>query len=149
MPETHPSAKELADYGRGVLPPEQAGRVTAHVEGCPECQGRMSRRSPGGTLMPSGKTSPVRPPGPDAPPPELTSSGKYELLGKVGEGGMGAVWKANQTWLGRVVAIKVLGGAALAHPEARERFRLEMLAGGRLDHPNIVKTHDAEQVGDT
>ncbi|MFO0843474.1 MAG: protein kinase [Gemmataceae bacterium] len=149
MPETHPSAKELADYDAGKLPAGPAGRVAAHVEGCAECQGLLSRRAPGGTALPSGKTSPSAPPGPDGPPLELATSGKYEVLGKLGEGGMGAVWKAHQTWLGRVVAIKVLGGAALDHPEARDRFRQEMLACGRLDHPNIVKTHDAEQVGDT
>jgi eukaryotic-like serine/threonine-protein kinase len=50
--------------------------------------------------------------------------------------------------LDKDVAIKVMSGPALGNAEARERFLKEMRAGGKLDHPNIVKTHDADKAGD-
>jgi formylglycine-generating enzyme required for sulfatase activity/serine/threonine protein kinase len=82
-----------------------------------------------------------------AVPPELSASGKYQVLGKLGEGGMGAVYKAKHTFLGDLVAIKVLNAEALGNPEARMRFLREMQAAGQLKHPNIVRALDAEQIG--
>ena len=66
---------------------------------------------------------------------------RYELLSKLGEGGMGAVWKARDTQLGREVAIKrILGHAS---PMLRERFQRETQAVTGLRHPNIVTVFDA------
>jgi hypothetical protein len=77
-------------------------------------------------------------------PPELAASRKFEVVGKLGEGGMGAVYQARHTFLGEMVAIKVMSGDALGHPEARARFLGEMRAAGRLNHPNIVRALDAD-----
>ena len=67
----------------------------------------------------------------------------YQLLAKLGEGGMGAVYKALHTKLQKVVAIKVLPAGRMNDPQAVQRFEREMQAVGRLSHPNIVGAHDA------
>jgi hypothetical protein len=81
----------------------------------------------------------------DGPPAELASSGKFTVLGKLGEGGMGSVWKAKHAFLDCLVAIKVMNAAARA--AGGERFLQEMRAAGKLHHKNIVRAYDAEQVG--
>jgi len=75
--------------------------------------------------------------------------GEYKLLSKLGQGGMGTVYKAQHTKLGKTVAIKVLSKANLKNPEAISRFDREMKAIGQLDHPNIVQSHDAREIGGT
>jgi len=69
--------------------------------------------------------------------------GPYLLVDKIGEGGMGTVYKAIHTKLKRPVAIKVLGRGWLSSDRAVARFEREMEAIGRLDHPNIVRASDA------
>src|SRR5262245_14100027 len=62
--------------------------------------------------------------------------GQYEILGELGRGGMGAVFKARHSELGKVVALKVLKAEQLSEV-AIARFKNEIRAVGRLDHPNI------------
>lgn len=81
--------------------------------------------------------------------PELGELGQYRLLEKLGEGGMGAVYKALHTSLKRLVALKVLPAERMKDEQAVNRFRREMEAVGKLDHPNIVRATDAGQVDDT
>lgn len=71
--------------------------------------------------------------------------GPYEILGTLGAGGMGEVYRARDTRLDRVVAIKVLPPGLLTDEPARRRFRKEALALARLSHPNIAAVYD---VGD-
>lgn len=59
---------------------------------------------------------------------------------------MGIVYRALHTELDRVVALKVLAGTRTADEQTVERFKREMKAVGRLDHPNIVRAHDARQI---
>lgn len=66
----------------------------------------------------------------------------YKLIKKIGEGGMATVYKAVQTSLNRPVAVKVLAGGLLDHPEARERFERESLIIARINHPNIIHVID-------
>ena len=75
--------------------------------------------------------------------------GPYLLLAKLGEGGMGAVYKARHTRLDKVVAIKVLSGHLTKQAAAVSRFGREMQAVGKIDHPNIVRAMDAGEVGGT
>jgi serine/threonine-protein kinase len=65
-------------------------------------------------------------------------AGRYCLLKKLGEGGMGRVWLATHIGLGRLTAIKVLHHERHVCANTRERFRREALAGGALHHRNIV-----------
>ncbi len=75
-----------------------------------------------------------------------TSLGDYELLKKLGQGGMGTVYKARHRKLNRIVALKVLPKDRLRNAESVARFEREMEAVGRLDHPHIIRATDARQV---
>jgi hypothetical protein len=71
----------------------------------------------------------------------------YRLAEPIGSGGMGTVYRAVHTWLGRPVAIKFISNRSLADPEAVARFAHEIRAIGQLDHPNIVRATDAGLCG--
>lgn len=75
--------------------------------------------------------------------------GQYVLLDKIGQGGMGSVFKALHRHMRREVALKVLHADLAESPDSLQRFQREMRAGGKLNHPHIVPTLDADQVGDT
>ncbi len=74
------------------------------------------------------------------------SFGQYRLLEQIGHGGMGTVYKAIHTRLKRPVAVKLLLTGRTRDPQAVARFQGEMEAVGRLDHPNLVRAHDAGEV---
>jgi serine/threonine protein kinase len=65
--------------------------------------------------------------------------GPYEILGPIGKGGMGVVYRARDPRLDRQVAIKLLPPGMAADREARERLRFEAMAAAALDHPFICK----------
>jgi serine/threonine-protein kinase len=64
--------------------------------------------------------------------------GSYELISKLGEGGMGAVFKARQVFLDRIIALKILSPKMAKNKDARDRFVREARAVAKLNHPNIV-----------
>jgi serine/threonine protein kinase len=70
----------------------------------------------------------------------------YEIVGSLGAGGMGEVYRARDTRLQRDVALKVLSEALSGHPDHIERFRREARAVAALSHPNIVTIHSVEEV---
>ena len=67
----------------------------------------------------------------------------YQVVSKLGEGGMGVVYKARDTHLDRFVAIKVLPQDKMEDPERRRRFVQEAKAASALNHPNIMAIYDA------
>ena len=72
--------------------------------------------------------------------------GSYVLLEKLGEGGMGQVFKARNWKLGRVVALKVIRKERIDNPDAVRRFQREIRAAAALDHAHIVRALDADEV---
>lgn len=74
--------------------------------------------------------------------------GHYVVVDKLGEGGMGRVYKAVQLTLNRIVALKVVRSSLLKNETALKRFRREVKAAAALSHPNIVRVFDADQDGD-
>jgi len=72
--------------------------------------------------------------------------GQYTILSKLGEGGMGEVWRANDTRLDREVAIKVLPEAFVGDDERHARFEREAKILASLNHPNIATLFELEQV---
>jgi tetratricopeptide (TPR) repeat protein len=77
-------------------------------------------------------------------PPVVRHEGKrrYEILGMLGKGGMGAVYRAYDHLLGRHVAYKVLGEALSGNPEARDNLLHEARAAAQLNHPNVITIYD-------
>jgi serine/threonine protein kinase len=76
----------------------------------------------------------------------IAQLGEYKLLEKLGEGGMGAVYKAMHTKLGRVVALKILSRERVWDDRVVARFEREMRAAGAVDHANVVRATDAREV---
>jgi len=74
---------------------------------------------------------------------ECLVAGRYRILEKLGEGGMGAVYKAHDTQLDRDVAVKVLPAHSLHDADAIARFQREARALAKLSHPNIIQAHDS------
>ncbi len=79
--------------------------------------------------------------------PTVTKAGRYEIVGELGRGAMGIVYKAVDPVIGRTVAVKTIRlseeGTGLSHPELLTRFQTEARAAGLLTHPNIVVVFDA------
>jgi WD40 repeat protein len=115
---------------------------------------------PGAASFDSQRTlpqwGPVRPRVPTQPPtsddhgaeprtvelPPVSRVAHYELIEEIGRGGMGVVFKARDIRLGRVVALKMILGGALARPEDLQRFENESAATAQLQHANIVALYE-------
>jgi serine/threonine-protein kinase len=72
----------------------------------------------------------------------MQTIGRYQLLEKLGQGGMGVVYRARDTLLERIVAVKVISAPIDQNAELRERFFREARAAGKLSHKNIITIHD-------
>lgn len=81
--------------------------------------------------------------------PAGTRLGPYEVLAALGSGGMGEVYKARDSRLDRLVAVKILSPAMAVSPDARERFEREAHAISRLSHPHVCALFDIGRDGDT
>ena len=68
--------------------------------------------------------------------------GPYEIMSPLGAGGMGEVYRARDTRLGRDVAVKVLPSSFSGDEQRLQRFEQEACAVGALNHPNILAIHD-------
>lgn len=78
-----------------------------------------------------------------APPADAPHLPGYHITGRLGEGGMGVVWKAIQLATNRAVALKVMSAALFGSPNARKRFEREVELAARLEHPGIAAVYDS------
>ena len=78
---------------------------------------------------------------------DLTRLGKYEIVGKIGQGAMGEVYRAHDAILNRDVAVKTMSAAIGSDDELRKRFHREAQSAARLNHPNIITVYDFGEEG--
>jgi serine/threonine protein kinase len=81
----------------------------------------------------------------DSPVSPGTKIGRYEIRSKIGEGGMGEVYLAQDTKLDRKVALKILPAEVAAHPDRMKRFVQEAKAASALNHPNIITIYEIDE----
>ncbi len=120
---------------------------------CPHCQAQNAEgaRFCGACGKATQSTHPTSDPHIQAEPPSLVGreiAGRFRILAKLGEGGMGAVYRAEQTSLKRVVALKVLRPEVANSPLLVRRFTAEAEAVAKLSHPNTVGIYDYGQDAD-
>ena len=170
MPSTHPDDQTLKAYGLGKLDDGPASTVNDHLEICGECREKLSgltsdsflgkfrdARQPtarsvlGGSLA-DGTVSFLQakatasPPSTDTLPPGLANHPDYEIKRELGRGGMGVVYLAHNTMMGRDEVLKVMGRHIMERPGVLERFQREIRAVAKLRHPNIVAAYHAFRI---
>lgn len=132
MNSNHPAMKTCKQCGQPMASEAPEGL-------CARCLLSAALKEPSAAATPSAI--------PNAPAPaELASYfPQFEILELLGRGGMGAVYKAKQRQLDRLVALKILPPSAENDPQFAERFQREARALARLNHPHIVTVHDFGQ----
>jgi serine/threonine protein kinase len=81
--------------------------------------------------------------------PPMKRLGKYEIISEIGRGAMGAVYKARDPPIGRLVAVKTIGTGLSAQANSFERFYQEVRSAGALQHPNIITIYELGQEKNT
>jgi tetratricopeptide (TPR) repeat protein len=143
-----PDENELLEWEQERLSAEAMARLEAHLDGCAACCAVVAGLRSEGALSAEGLES-LAPLGPAGTPGPGARVGRYVLLRRVGEGGMGVVFAAYDPDLDREVALKLLKPGTVADAEARGRLVREAQALARLSHPNVVIVHDVGLDGDT
>jgi formylglycine-generating enzyme required for sulfatase activity len=156
-PLSHPSPDTLRALAAGRLGEAEARAILAHLEACPDCCLVMTTCGGDGVLrrlrtaetVPSGATLGAAPAAgaADDIPPELRDHAEFEVLRKLGGGGMGVVYLARDRLTHRQEVLKVVNPSLATQPGLAERFLREIRAVVQLLHPNIVTAYGALQIG--
>ncbi len=165
-----PPREQLGDFLLGRLSAETLDSISDHLETCASCETQVVRMEGGrdslldALALPDGDVECLSEPelesvlgrvrawssAGDQPATAMLDEGSrlgpYQILNKLGNGGMGSVYAAMHVPLERRVALKVLSTERMSNPRAIARFRREMRAMGRLEHPNLVGARDAGEV---
>lgn len=162
-----PEPAELAEFATGDLPRAVLARIADHIEGCAECAAALGsfdaltdsllsrlRRSVEQAdatadyvppeLLEVARSSRRPPPQPEGP----RRLDRFELLQELGAGSFGQVFRARDTELDRIVAIKILRGGLFAGQQEVDRFLREARSAAQLKHPGIVSIHGTGQSAD-
>jgi hypothetical protein len=154
VPTACPSTEALLDFHLGKLAPADIDAVADHLEGCAACAAALRRLDDAtdsllAVLRPlAAITSTVDRNSPDGtgtnavPEEDQPEVPGYEVLGLLGRGGMGLVYRARHQTLKRTVALKVIRNAGHTDAQARQRFLGEAEVAARLSHPNIVQVYE-------
>ena len=163
MPKStaHPSEEQLSAYNLGQLPPDEAVAIESHISKCEPCCDTIISLSSDDTFVGLLKEARQLPTDQTVDhgvvsaaaslqevPSQLSEHPRYEVLGLIGKGGMGDVYRARHRKMERTVALKVINRGLVQKADAVDRFHREVKAAAQLSHPNIVTSHDADQAGD-
>jgi serine/threonine-protein kinase len=132
-PRACPSDDRLLALLEGELPEESRKELQEHIAGCASCRKLVAATARGYLAHLTGAPA-VLPPG--------VTVGRYVVLGLLGAGGMGQVYRARDASLEREVAVKILPPAPRAGPDLQRRFEQEARLAGSLHHPNILAIYD-------
>jgi len=135
----------IGDFlARFALPPEARAAVLALLHADPTTFGEA------GTLAPPESDTWIPRGDPSAPldPPPLALGSRYELMARIGVGGMGEVYRVRDLALGRAVALKVLRPDMARRGDLAGRFLGEAQATAQLQHPGVVPVHEMGRLPD-
>ena len=140
-PSPDSEAQTLLDGGRGISSASDAPTIPpASKPAASDAPTLLDARKP------SGPPPPPRPPGSGwqlpALLPGMILAGRYEILQTIGEGGMGAVYKAKDRELDRFVALKVIRPELASDPSILARFKKELLLAHQVTHRNVIRIYD-------
>jgi urea transport system substrate-binding protein len=158
------SQRELEDFTMGTCPsreqlelltirklgPADQAAVATHVHGCTVCQQAVASLSPHQPTEDWHAPAEAENQAPrEGLPEELRQHPRYRVLGLLGRGGMGTVYRAEHRLLERPVVLKVIRPELVANTNAVQRFQREARLAARLAHPNVVAVYEAEELGST
>ena len=143
-PEQHRRAKEIFHRAEEMGPLERQAYLAEACAGDSNLQSEVERLLRSASDTPASFLEPAEPP-PSTPAIGIGETvGHFRVTGQLGKGGMGEVYRATDTQLGREVAIKVLPGAVATDPERLARFEREARVLASIDHPNIAAIYSVE-----
>ncbi|HNO76942.1 MAG TPA: protein kinase [Phycisphaerae bacterium] len=153
--QTCPNEERIEQLLLSLTSESETRELTEHLDECEACQKRARIISENAALeddlhwaVEARSQAPVRIEAPLHSMSEMLPD--FEILGELGRGGMGVVYRARQRKLDRLVAVKVLPALlGTVRPDARARFRREAELAASLDHTNIAGVHDFGEVDGT
>ncbi len=166
--QEHPTLESLQAFGLGRLAGDASGSIQAHLDACEKCRQAVSQMTLPPVSNTQADTLPRLPnsatPGP-APgsrptavasnaatstgiPAELANHPDYRIVRELGRGGMGVVYLAHNTLMGRDEVLKVAQRSLLDDPDMAARFLQEIRSAAQLVHPNVVRAYSVLRLGE-